>query len=138
MRLISVFLAGLIFGLGLIISGMVNPAKVIGFLDIFGHWDPSLAFVMIGAIAVTMTGYKLVLRRDRSIFDVSFSLPTSKDIDAKLVSGAILFGLGWGLVGVCPGPAIAGLLVAPKSLGIFVAAMLLSMGLARNYVDRIR
>lgn len=138
MRLISVFLAGLIFGLGLIISGMVNPAKVIGFLDIFGNWDPSLAFVMIGAIAVTMIGYKWVLRRNSSVFNLPFSLPTSKDIDSRLVSGAILFGFGWGLVGVCPGPAIAGLLVAPKSLGIFLASMLVSMAVARHYVDRTR
>ena len=138
MRLLTVFIAGLIFGLGIIISGMVNPAKVIGFLDIFGNWDPSLAFVMIGAISVTMLGFKIVLRRKVSFFNQQFSLPTNKDLDPKLVIGAVLFGLGWGLVGVCPGPAIVGFLVAPKALGLFLVSMLVSMSLARAYMDRLR
>ncbi|RBP50691.1 DUF6691 family protein [Arenicella xantha] len=138
MRLITIFISGLVFGIGIIVSGMVNPAKVIGFLDIFGAWDPSLAFVMIGAISVTMVGYKLVLKRDVSLFNLKFSLPTNTDLDRKLIIGAVLFGIGWGLVGVCPGPAVVGFLVAPKPLGLFLVSMLVSMALARRYMDRVR
>jgi len=115
MKSIIVFLSGLIFGLGLIVSGMTNPAKVIGFLDLFGDWDASLAFVMIGAIAVTSTGFRFVLKREKPLYALSFSLPTRKDIDQPLVYGAILFGVGWGLVGLCPGPAVTALLIAPQS-----------------------
>lgn len=127
MRLITTFLAGLLFSAGLIVSGMINPAKVIGFLDLFGQWDASLAFVMAGAVAVNFVGHRLVTRRARPLFASGFAIPTRKDIDRPLIIGASLFGIGWGLVGLCPGPAIAALGAAPSSVSIFVAAMLAGM-----------
>ncbi|MBS7539603.1 DUF6691 family protein [Ancylobacter lacus] len=123
---------GLLFGLGLIVSGMSNPAKVLNFLDIFGTFDPSLAFVMAGAAGVALVGYRLVLRRRAPLLAPRFELPTRRDIDARLVAGAALFGVGWGLGGFCPGPAFTALgLAAPGTLA-FVPAMLLGMWLARR------
>ena len=134
MKHISVLLAGLIFGFGLIISGMINPERVLGFLDIAGAWDPSLAFVMGGAVVVTFFGYRYVLGRKTPLFEESFQVPTNTLIDQKLVGGALLFGVGWGIVGLCPGPAIAGIVVDPTSIGIFVAAMLAGMFMARLWL----
>ena len=108
-RNISALLAGLVFGLGLTVSSMVNPAKVLAFLDLFGNWDPSLAFVMGGALVVTALGYRLVWRRDRPVFAERFQVPGNRKVDARLAFGAVLFGIGWGLVGLCPGPAISAL-----------------------------
>jgi len=102
-------LSGIIFGLGLSLSQMVNPDKVIGFLDIFGQWDPSLAFVMIGALLVSFISFRLVLKRPEPILEQSFHLSTRKDIDKALLTGAAMFGIGWGISGFCPGPAIAGM-----------------------------
>lgn len=119
--------AGLLFGAGLLISGMANPAKVLNFLDVFGHWDPSLAFVMGGAVACTFVGFPLVQKRPHPIFNASFELPTRRDIDRPLIVGALLFGLGWGVSGYCPGPlwtSLAGL--APGTL-IFAAFMVVGM-----------
>jgi len=119
--------AGLLFGAGLLISGMANPAKVLNFLDVLGHWDPSLGFVMGGAVACTLIGYPLVQRRAQPVFNNSFQLPTRRDIDRPLVVGAVLFGTGWGVSGYCPGPlwtSLAGL--APGTL-IFAAFMLAGM-----------
>ena len=127
----SIFAAlasGLLFSLGLIISQMVNPAKVIGFLDIFGDFDPSLAFVMATAIPVTAAGYALTAHRHAPICAPGFSLPTRREIDRPLVLGAVLFGIGWGLVGYCPGPALAGLGLGNPATGLFVFAMLIGMG----------
>jgi uncharacterized membrane protein YedE/YeeE len=118
-------LAGLVFGIGLVISEMINPAKVLGFLDVSGNWDPSLAFVMGGGLVTTFLGYRFVLSRSKPVFDASFHLPTNTAIDLKLVLGAILFGLGWGLVGLCPGPALAAITIGGSPLLIFVGAMLL-------------
>lgn len=122
-------LAGLVFGLGLIVSGMVEPAKVQGFLDLAGAWDPSLAFVMAGAIAVGLPAFALAARRRESLLGLQMQLPQSRLIDRRLVGGSLLFGIGWGLAGLCPGPA---LVVAGsgdlKALG-FVAAMVAGMGL---------
>ena len=115
MRNLIVFVSGLLFSAGLIVSGMINPAKVIGFLDLFGDWDPSLAFVMAGAVAVNFVGHRLVTRRARPFFADGFAIPTRKDVDRELVVGASLFGVGWGLVGLCPGPAIAALGASPAS-----------------------
>jgi uncharacterized membrane protein YedE/YeeE len=98
--------SGALFGAGLIVSGMTKPAKVVGFLDVFGSWDASLAFVMIGAIAVHLVAFRLIRRRSSPLFDVRFHLPTRKDIDARLVVGAVIFGVGWGLGGLCPGPGL--------------------------------
>jgi uncharacterized protein len=127
----SIFAAlasGLLFGLGLTISQMVNPAKVIGFLDIFGDFDPSLAFVMATAIPVTALGYALAARRSSPICASGFSLPTRKQIDRPLVLGAVVFGIGWGLVGYCPGPALAALALGNPITVLFVFAMLVGMG----------
>jgi uncharacterized membrane protein YedE/YeeE len=131
MGILLQFLAGLTFGIGLVVSGMANPAKVLNFLDLAGSWDPSLAFVMAGAVAATMIGYRLVLAHSKPIFAPAFQLPTRHDIDARLVTGAALFGIGWGLAGFCPGPALTSLgLGAPGTLA-FVPAMLAGMAAAR-------
>jgi uncharacterized protein len=131
MRMLVSLFMGLIFGLGLILSGMANPAKVQNFLDVFGLWDPSLAFVMGGALVVTFLGYRFVLKRPAPFFGQVFHLPKSRDLDGQLISGASLFGLGWGLSGFCPGPALTAVgLMQPGTL-IFVPAMLAGMALAR-------
>jgi uncharacterized protein len=129
------FAIGLVFGLGLILSGMSNPAKVLNFLDLggipAGTWDASLAFVMIGAIAVTFAGFRLVLKRARPFFADRFHLPTTTDLDPRIIAGPALFGVGWGLVGLCPGPALTALGFGSASAFIFVAAMCAGMVLAR-------
>lgn len=122
-RNISALFAGLIFGLGLTISEMVNPAKVLAFLDLFGNWDPSLAFVMGGALIVTAIGYRLVWRAERPVFAERFQVPGSRRVDARLAMGAVLFGVGWGLVGLCPGPAISALTFGGMPVYVFMAAM---------------
>ncbi len=128
---IAGLIAGLIFGLGLVISGMADPAKVLNFLDVAGTWDPSLAFVMGGAIAVTLPGYALLRRRETPLFAQRFSWPTRNDMDAPLLSGAAMFGLGWGLSGFCPGPALTAITLAAPGTLVFVPAMLVGMALAR-------
>lgn len=128
---LSTFIAGAFFGAGLTVSQMVNPDKVISFLDISGDWDPSLAFVMGSALAVTFVGYKIVLKNNAPFFEDRFRLPTRKDIDAPLIFGAALFGIGWGLAGLCPGPALASLSFAGVNSLIFVAAMLATMTIYR-------
>src|SRR5262245_65236339 len=105
MRPLASLLTGIVFGLGLVISGLANPAKVLNFLDVAGTWDPSLAFVMGGAVATTWLGYRLVLARPKPVCDTRFHLPTSTAIDRRLLAGAAVFGVGWGLAGYCPGPA---------------------------------
>ena len=124
-------IAGTIFGIGLAISGMMNPAKVLGFLDIAGNWDPTLAFVMGGALMVSAPGFLLLRRRGVPLIGGKFHLPTRTDIDSRLVGGAALFGLGWGLGGFCPGPAIAGLATGVAGVYVFVAAMVAGMLLFR-------
>lgn len=124
-------LAGLIFGGGLIVSGMTRPDKVQGFLDVTGAWDPSLAFVMIGAIAVHFLLFRLILRRRSPLFDKRFHLPTRTDLDPKLVAGAAIFGVGWGLGGICPGPALVDLGSGVGAAAVFVVAMALGMTLQR-------
>lgn len=129
------FALGLLFGLGLVVSGMANPAKVLNFLDVFGTWDPSLAFVMAGGLLVTFAGYRLALRRKAPILASSFQLPTRSDIDARVLAGPAVFGIGWGLGGFCPGPALTSLgLLAPGTLA-FVPAMFAGMWLARLIPD---
>jgi uncharacterized membrane protein YedE/YeeE len=115
---------GLIFGVGLIVSGMTNPAKILNFLDLTGTWDPSLAFVMVGAIAVTAPGYWFVHRRAAPLLEPVFSDPPRTPIDARLITGAAIFGVGWGLGGLCPGPAITSLALAAPGILVFVPAML--------------
>lgn len=126
---VSAFLTGLVFGLGLLVSGMSNPDKVLSFLDLFGVWDPSLALVMAGAIAVGLVAFTRVRGRTHSLLGEPMRLPTRKDIDRRLVFGSLGFGIGWGLAGFCPGPAIVALgTAAPKAL-VFVAAMLAGMAI---------
>jgi len=140
MSILAQFAIGLVFGLGLVIAGMSDPAKVLKFLDLgaipTGGWDPSLAFVMGGAIAVTFAGVRLVLRRKQPIFGGKFHLPTSTDIDARIIAGPALFGVGWGLAGFCPGPAFTALTTGGSAALIFVAAMLVGMGGARWLANR--
>lgn len=125
------FAAGILFGLGLAVSQMVNPAKVLAFLDIAGRWDPSLALVMAGALGVTFLGYRLVQRRPVPLAEPAFHLPTARDVDGRLIGGAALFGIGWGLVGFCPGPAVASLAYGASGSFIFVSAMIVGMLLYR-------
>lgn len=124
---IAAFVSGLVFALGLGLSGMTQPAKVTAFLDITGEWDPSLAFVMVGAILVHAVLSRLIRHRQTPLFASTFTIPTRTDIDARLVGGAALFGIGWGLSGFCPGPAITSLVSGNVSVVIFVAAMLAGM-----------
>lgn len=136
MKQIFALLSGLIFGLGLIVSGMSNPAKVLNFLDLFGTWDPSLAFVMGGAIAVTAPGFLwLTSNRERPFFGNQFHIPSRTDLDPKLLTGAAIFGFGWGLGGFCPGPALTALPIGATGTLIFVPFMLAGMWIARHTPD---
>ena len=127
--LLTALLAGLVFGFGLILSGMVNPAKVLAFLDLAGAWDPSLALVMVGAIGVAFPAFRWLAGRSRSVFAEPLHLPTRRDIDKPLVLGSLGFGVGWGLAGLCPGPALVALGALRFEAVLFVAAMLAGMGL---------
>ena len=131
------FLSGLVFGVGLIIAGMANPAKVLAFLDIAGQWDPSLALVMAGAIAVGVIAFALAKKRQTSVLGLPMQLPDASHIDKRLVVGSVLFGIGWGLAGICPGPALV-LVGAGATKGIiFVVAMLAGMGVFEWLQQRI-
>ena len=130
------FAAGLLFGLGLSLGGMTQPAVVLGFLDIFGAWDPRLVFVMAGAVLTTAVGYRLVLRRTRPLLAERFQWPTSRRIDARLVGGAALFGIGWGIAGYCPGPALASLGAGAPALLVLVACMIAGWWLAARLLPR--
>ena len=123
---------GLLFGLGLVISGMSDPAKVLNFLDVFGTWDPSLAFVLGGAVLVSFFGYRFTLARKAPFLGDRFELPTRNKLDPRLLTGAALFGVGWGLGGFCPGPALTAIPLGAKGTLAFVPAMLLGMWLARR------
>ena len=124
---LSSLLAGLVFGLGLIVSGMANPAKVIGFLDLAGRWDPSLALVMAGAIAVGAIAFALARTRSASFLDAPMRLSTDKRIDRRLLAGALVFGVGWGIAGFCPGPALVAIGMGSAKAVVFVVAMLAGM-----------
>ncbi|MBO6727105.1 MAG: YeeE/YedE family protein [Rhizobiaceae bacterium] len=126
---------GLLFGAGLVISGMADPAKVLNFLDLFGTWDPSLAFVMGGAVLVAFVGYLVVLRRKEPVLGATFHLPTSNDIDNRVIVGPAIFGIGWGLGGFCPGPALAALGFGATGTLAFLPAMMLGMWAARLLSD---
>jgi uncharacterized protein len=127
MSLLSAFAAGLLFGIGLIVSGMTDPGKVIGFLDVLGRWDPSLAFVMGGAILVGVFAFALAARRVKSFFGGAMQLPKRRDIDRRLVGGSLVFGVGWGLAGFCPGPALVSFASGQEKAALFVGAMLAGM-----------
>ncbi len=127
--LLAAFLCGVLFALGLGIAGMTRPDKIIGFLDVTGSWDPALAWVMVGAIGVTALGYRFVFRRVRPVCEPVFHLPARRDLDARLFAGSALFGVGWGLGGFCPGPALTVLVSGYPAVWVFVIAMLLGMKL---------
>lgn len=131
-----VFISGVLFGAGVTISGMVNPMKVLNFLDISGTWDPTLILVMGAALLVTLIGYQVIFKRNAPVFASSFRLPTSEDIDAKLLGGAALFGVGWGLSGFCPGPAIASVVFGRMESVTFVIAMAAGMLLTKQIQKR--
>ncbi|MGQ0752841.1 MAG: DUF6691 family protein [Betaproteobacteria bacterium] len=124
---LAAFAAGLVFGAGLILSGMTDPGKVIGFLDIAGNWDPSLAFVMGGAILVGFFAFRMAARRTHSFLSGAMHLPRRRDIDGRLVAGSVLFGIGWGIAGFCPGPALVAFASGTEPAAVFVAAMLFGM-----------
>ena len=126
---ISEFLVGLLFGMGLILSGMTDPGKVIGFLDLFGTWDPSLALVMGGAIGVGFFAFALAKKRTTNFFGGALHLPKSNDIDKSLIIGAVLFGAGWGLAGFCPGPALVSLAAGQPKAAVFIVFMLVGMAI---------
>jgi uncharacterized protein len=130
-QIASTFIAGILFGVGLVVSGLANPAKVLSFLDVAGAWDPSLIFTMNSAVAITGIGYRLVFARRNPIFADGFHMRSPGRIDGRLLAGATLFGIGWGLVGYCPGPAITAISLGNRSTFIFVAAMLAGMTLGR-------
>ena len=129
MKLLTALVAGLIFGLGLLLSGMSNPAKVIGFLDLAGNWDPSLVFVMVGAIAVASIGFAFAKKRTTSLLNLPMQIPGNKRVDQRLVFGSALFGIGWGLAGICPGPSLVLLGMGIGKGALFFVAMLASMGI---------
>ena len=140
MAVLAQFAVGLVFGLGLLLSGMSDPAKVLNFLDLAamsaGTWDPSLAFVMAGAIGVGFVGFRHVLKRPQPFFAEQFHLPTRRDLDLRIVTGPALFGVGWGLAGFCPGPALTALGFGSRAAIVFVAAMFAGMWLARRLAHR--
>lgn len=127
MKLVLVFLAGAVFSFGLVISGMHDPYVVRGFLDPFGAWNPALALVMLGAVNVTFVGYRFLFRKKQPLLQSQYAVPTRTDVDSSLVFGAVLFGIGWGLVGLCPGPALVSLVSNTAGTWLFFVAMLLGM-----------
>lgn len=129
MNFLFSFISGLIFGFGLILAGMANPAKVIGFLDLAGTWDPSLALVMGGGIAVGSVAFAFAKQRTKSLLGLPMQLPTSRQLDTRLIGGSLMFGVGWGLAGICPGPALVLLGTGMVQGIVFVAAMLVGMAL---------
>ena len=131
------FVVGLVFGLGIMISGMANPAKVMNFFDVAGSWDPSLAFVMGGALVTTFLGYRLVLGRKAPLLASHFQLPTNRKIDFQLVSGAAIFGVGWGIAGFCPGGAIPALGTGKSEVLVFVVALVVGLLVTRTVMHRL-
>ena len=132
MKAIIGLLCGLVFGVGLAVSGMTDTAVVLGFLDITGQWNPDLAFVMGGAVLVTLVAFRFILKMKSPILNTKFSLPTRSVIDGRLLTGAAIFGIGWGLYGYCPGPALAALTYMDNKTAMFVVAMLIGMALANK------
>lgn len=136
MRKLTALLAGLIFGIGLLLAGMANPAKVLGFLDLAGAWDPSLALVMLAAIAVAVLPFRWARRQRLTLLDAPMQLPDKRGLDRRLIGGSLLFGVGWGIAGICPGPALAILLSGHWQVLLFVLAMLAGMLLFRVLENR--
>jgi uncharacterized membrane protein YedE/YeeE len=136
-RLITALIIGAIFGTGLAIAGMLNPSKVVGFLDVFGDWDPSLAFVMGGGVLVNAIGHRRVMKRKAPVQCATFSMPTSTNIDKPLVIGSAIFGVGWGLAGLCPGPVVASLLLNGQAMLPFFGLMILGLLVGRIVMRRM-
>lgn len=136
MKHIATYLIGVIFGTGIAISGMANPAKVLNFFDVAGTWDPSLIFVMASALVVTFVGYRVVFKRRAPLFQPGFALPMNRQIDAKLIGGSAVFGIGWGIAGFCPGAAIPALGTGASSVLIFTAAMIAGIFIAKWALNR--
>lgn len=136
MKLVTAYLIGLVFGVGIALSGMINPAKILNFFDIAGTWDPSLAFVMGGALVVTAVGYRLVFRNPAPILDDRFHLPKASAIDARLVGGSAVFGIGWGIAGFCPGGALPALGTGRTDVIVFVLALFAGILATRAVLDR--
>jgi uncharacterized protein len=134
-RSVVALLTGVVFGLGLAVAGMTDPNKVLAFLDITGRWDPSLLFVLGGAVVLCFFGFRWILRRERPVYGTGFSLPSRTDIDGHLVYGALMFGVGWGLAGYCPGPALASVGFGNAEALWFLPAMFAGM-FARRYMDK--
>ena len=130
-QVIVALFAGTLFGIGLTVSQMINPEKVLSFLDFFGAWDPSLALVMLGAVGVSAVVFRFALKQPRPVLAATFQVPRRSDVDGRLIAGGVIFGLGWGLVGWCPGPAIASLALVQFESFVFVAAMIAGMLLYR-------
>lgn len=137
MTTFTAFLSGLVFGIGLLVSGMAEPAKVLGFLDVAGAWDPSLALVMGGAVMAGLGAFRLARRRSASYLGLPLALPAARRVDGRLVGGSLVFGIGWGLVGLCPGPALVGLGAGQWQAVVFVAAMLAGMGIFQ-WLEKLR
>lgn len=135
--IVAAFVSGTLFGLGLTVSRMIDPSKVLGFLDVAGNWDASLALVMAGALLVMAPAYRIARVRGRPVAAETFHIPQRRDIDAKLMLGAVVFGVGWGLVGLCPGPAVSGLGLGRYELLVFVLAMLAGMAAQRYAPKRV-
>ncbi len=136
MKYLAALLIGVVFGLGIVLSGMADPSKVMNFFDIAGTWDPSLAFVMAGALLVTAPGYALLQRaRKKPVFDARFHIPARGRIDGRLIGGSVLFGIGWGIAGFCPGGSIPALGLGHREAYIFLAAMIAGMLIARRLLD---
>lgn len=132
MTKIIALISGLLFGYGLALSGMLSPSKVVGFLDLTGNWDPSLAFVMGGGLIITVATFKLLLKRPLPFFGDKFHLPSRQDIDKRLITGAVLFGIGWAIGGLCPGPAISSLAYASPKIAVFCIAMVIGVIAAKK------
>jgi uncharacterized protein len=132
-QLAAAFVVGIIFAIGLAVSEMINPARVIGFLDVAGRWDPTLLLVMTGALAVTVPLFPVILRRSKPLLATQYGLPTQTRIDKRLIFGAAVFGIGWGLAGFCPGPALAALASGSSSVILFVLAMVVGQWLASRF-----
>jgi hypothetical protein len=133
MRNVFSLTSGLLFGFGLAVSSMINPAKIVGFLDITGNWDPSLAFVMGGAVFVTALTFRLILKRPKPIFTNIFELPSKVSLDGKLITGAAIFGIGWAMSGLCPGPAISSIGFLDEKLLIFVCTLLIGSFIGKKW-----
>lgn len=135
-KLLPPIASGFLFGMGLTVSGMTDPQRVRGFLDLFGNWDPTLAFVMGGAVLVMAAAWRIQARMTKPVFGEKFALPDRTDLDPRLIAGAALFGIGWGIAGLCPGPAVASLVLSPVHAIPFVAAMLVGMLLQNFTMER--